>query len=194
MEPLKVFGTPLRHSQLIELPPFPTPEELKIPIIPPAGPFFGDPILFAKQLWRTGIFRLYGVMSTPPNEVQEASRVCVLQLEALEIPPAEWLLCRLNAFVVADVPEKLSHAPFGFVFSPKALARELEGPMRWRGQLATPRTLHTFATQRAVTAWHKLRTSRCVEEYLAVLKTTQEENQHAAAEVLSEYKAGVYVW
>ena len=194
MEPLHVFGAPLRLKRASPLPPFPTPEELRVPVVPPAGPFLGDVLDAAKTLWKTGIYRLQGIMPTPPVHMQEAARVCILQLEALEIPPAEWLLCRLNAFAVAEVPGRLSHAPFGFVFSPKALSRELEGPMSWAGRLASPRVVHTAATQKAVEAWHKMRRSGTSDEYLAALHHAQQENLRVTEEILQEHKAGVYVW
>jgi len=194
MEPLQVFSRPLRTDNL---PPFPTPELLQAVVLPtaPVAPAEAQPDPYYTKLWTTALKRLCGQWPSPPKLISPAAKLCIGQLYALDIPAAAWVLHRYNAFLGSDVPEKLSHPPFGFVFSPNALARELEGPMSWLHQLGVPRTVLTPESKFAIAEWQKLRLQQTTEQrYLQKLRAAQLANQQAAKAVTKAVQSGEYVW
>ena len=194
MEPLQVFSRPLRIDNL---PPFPTPELLHAVVLPvaPVAPAEAQPDPYYTKLWTTALRRLCGQWPSPPKQISPAAKLCIGQLYALDIPPAAWVLHRYNAFLGSDVPEKLSHPPFGFVYSPNALARELEGPMSWLHQLAVPRTLLTAESRTAIAEWQKLRLQQTSEqEYLRKLEIARQANEQEAKSLLKAIQSGAYVW
>lgn len=195
MEPMYVFRSPVRVSA--DLPPFPTPEILRAPSVPaaPVAPRDARPDPYFVRLWTSAVKRLCGRWPGSPKQATEAAKLCMAQLHALDIPAAAWVLHRYNSFLASDVPDKLNHPPFGFVFSPNALARELEGPMSWLQDLAVPRTVLLPESKNAIAEWQKLRTGRSsLQEYETSLQVAQQVNVAEAAAVLRAVWRGEYVW
>lgn len=195
MEPLHVFSSPLRTVE--GLPPFPTPEILRAPSLPaaPVAPSDARPDPYFIRLWTSAVKRLCGHWPGHPRQLTEASKLCMAQLHALDIPAATWVLHRYNAFLGSDVPDTLHHPPFGFVFSPNALARELEGPLYWLYSLAIPRTILLPESKNAIAEWQKLRTGRSsLQEYEMSLLAAQQANVAEAAATIRAVQQGEYVW
>ncbi len=115
--------------------------ELPRVVIPPA-PFLPESDAAALYLaWRTyqSIRRVfYRTAEALHPQMSSASELVVLQLRALEVRPAEWVLERFRAFSKADIPG-LDQPPLRWVYAPKALQSLLDRGMHYHGELSVPR-------------------------------------------------------
>ena len=195
-----------RHGH--ELPPFPSADYLQVPFLPPAPCLPEDPkaqLRMAARTWHTGVQRLLGHTATTNPRVHDANKLCVAQLAALGIPPAEWLLFRMETYRVSAMHEQMQYPPFGFVYSPTALSDILSNSYkldRWLGALATPRRYVSTVAQNAQSIWYKIRqavvrrepTTELLAEYELCVSSCIVEHKKAEQDTRKAVLAGEYVW
>lgn len=208
MRPLAValYEWTRQHRQ--ELPPFPSSDYLRTPYLPVAPCLPDSPkaqLKMAAVTWRTGVATLLGQEATANPKVHEANKLCVAQLAALGIPPAEWLLARIETYKMSPAMAELPYPPFGFVYSATALANALEEDYRmdkWLGSLATPRRYRSRLDKEAQYLWYKIRqayvrredTQLLLEQYRAKVAECRAHNEQAASTLIGRVYLGEFVW
>lgn len=195
-----------RHGQ--ELPPFPSADYLNTPYLP-AAPCLPDDaksqLKMAATTWRTGIGVLLRQETTRNPKVHEANKVCIAQLAALGIPPAEWLLSRVETYRMSQLASELPYPPFGFVYSANALSTVLEHDFlmdKWLGSLASARRYTSDINKEAQTLWYAIRhaavrrqdTAQLLEQYRAKVLECRAHNKAAVASLAASAAAGEYIW
>lgn len=195
-----------QHGQ--ELPPFPSADYLQTPYLPTAPCLPDDPkaqLRMAAVTWSTGIRSLIGAQPTANPKVHDANKLCIAQLAALGIPPAEWLLSRIEVHEMSDLHNKLDYPPFGFVYSSTALSAVLDADYRmdrWIGSLSVPRRYVSIPAQEAQTLWYKIRqayvrgedTAVLLEQYRLTVARCREHHASVKANLQSKVSVGEYVW
>ncbi|TXH56394.1 MAG: hypothetical protein E6Q97_06500 [Desulfurellales bacterium] len=192
------------------LPPYPSSDFLNLPTVPPAPCLPDDPeaqVEVALRTWETGLRVLCGV-SVQKVEASPAISLCIGQLAALGIPPAEYLLKRISDFYAGVISEKLPYPTRGFVYAPGGLQRALEDLERpgeashWLGALQSPRRAWTAEAKKAQKLWHDIRrtmtlggdAAKLYVEYFDAVKICRTEHPGVSQKLLRQALEGVYVW
>jgi len=154
-------GVPVRAIPAqFPVPAFPTPEELGFPRMPPAplGPEEDEALYsFGCKTYSDMREIYYASMSRSLERYKALILLTLRTLRSVEIPPAEWIRYRFGSY--ADHPlEDMNHPPITYVFSPTALAAELDrGELRWMGELSQPRVMAHKAARQVIKAWNEKR-------------------------------------
>lgn len=194
------------HGQ--ELPPYPSADYLQIPYLPTAPCFPDDPkaqLRMAATTWSTGICKLLGVQPTNNPHVHDANKLCIAQLAALGIPPAEWLLGRVEVHKMSDLHNKLEYPPFGFVYSSNALNAVLSAEYKmdkWLGSLSVPRRYASTRAQEVQSIWYKIRqahirnenTTELLEQYKDAVTACRDHHDAVRRALQFNASKGEYVW
>lgn len=197
------------------LPPYPSPEFLNLPLLPPAPCLPDDPHdmeAFAKETWRTALVAVLGEPLHRGPDLTEDSRLCIRQLHALGIPPAEYVWYRITVYRSGEaIQTKIPYPVLRFVYATTGLQKALEALDKapggtaaslWLGSLQTPRRAATEHARKAQTLWHSLRRELTLgvpaedtrQQYLLAVKTCREEHAKAEARTKKEVLRGTYVW
>jgi hypothetical protein len=111
------------------------------------------------RLWVTALHGYFNVTVSDKKVRSVSAAVCVAQLCTLDIPPAEWLLHRIEVFGRSPLRDQVNLPPANFVWSPGALARAVtdEGGLDFLGRLAEPRIVMTSEALDLIARWHRTR-------------------------------------
>lgn len=171
---------------------YPSPEETCAPYIPGAPLLTDDcdPASVGYRLYQTACEALYGRCSRVSKSDLTTIQLAMLQLQTLEIKPAEWVIHRLRVFALSELSQRLPRPPVNFVFSIKAMT---DKPFD-SGELLLPRLVVTPAMRHLVKTWNRCRKSGIWSEYDSELLAVIEQNKKIQKQLEDRVDAGDFIW